>query len=114
MFPRPRGFRLISRLLMDIFRQFYQYNQLNRCTLSSATNTSILSLYLYIHGRFNGLLCLSLSFVLNYIVTWVLYQVGHRRVNAVKVPPAVPHWIPFLGSALEFAFNGRNFVASST
>ncbi len=63
---------------------------------------------------FLGLLCLSLSFLLNYIVTWILYQIGHRRAHAVKVPPTVPHLIPFLGNALDFGFDALNFIAIST
>ena len=59
-------------------------------------------------------LALSISpFVATYIWTLVLYQVNTRKVQTVKTPPIIPHAIPCLGSALEFAYNGLKLFTFS-
>lgn len=57
---------------------------------------------------------LSIPFTFNFVATWLFYNTSNLRKKAVKNPPTIPHWIPYIGSSLDLAFNALNFVKSST
>ena len=70
--------------------------------------------FLNFHKVVVTMLFLSVPFIFNYIATWLFFWVSHLSKKAVKVPPAAPYMVPFLGSTYHFAFNGLNFVRNAT
>lgn len=61
-----------------------------------------------------SILLLSAPFIFNYIATWLVFWISHLSKKALKVPPATPYMVPFLGSTYRFAFEGLNFVRDAT
>ena len=61
-----------------------------------------------------SLFVLSIPFIFNYIATWLFFQIRHWSKKSAKVPPTIPHLIPFLGSSLDLGLNALNFVKYST
>lgn len=68
----------------------------------------------YLRPVLVSVLVLSIPFIFNYVATWLFFQIRHWSNEAVKNPPTIPHWIPFIGSSLDLSFNALNFVKSST
>lgn len=57
-----------------------------------------------------GVFVLSIPFIFNYVATWLFFQVRHWSKEAAKIPPTIPHLVPWIGSSLSLAFNAFGFV----
>lgn len=76
---------------------------------------AMLSTYIdYLPPVIVSIFVLSIPFTFNYIATWLFFQISHWSNDAVKNPPTIPHWIPFIGSSVDLSFSALNFVKSST
>ncbi|KAK4183911.1 cytochrome P450 [Podospora australis] len=57
-------------------------------------------------------------FILNYAIVLILYRRAYRppdsEKDAPQCPPIYPHFVPFLGSAISFAFDGVNLIKKAT
>lgn len=68
----------------------------------------------YIRPVLVSLFVISIPFLFNFVATWLFFQIQSWSKKAARIPPTIPHSIPFLGSSLDFGFNPLNFVKSST
>ena len=53
----------------------------------------------------------TLPFIVTYIFT-LLGNKGYRDGSAVREPPRVPYWIPFVGNTVGFAYDTERFLSS--
>ena len=68
----------------------------------------------YLRPALVTIFALSIPFIFNYVATWLFFQITHWSKEAAKIPPTIPHLIPFIGSSFDLGFNALNFVKSST
>lgn len=68
----------------------------------------------YLRPALVSILVVSIPFIFNFVATWLFFQIRNWRKGPVKNPPTIPHWIPFIGSSLDLAFNALKFIKSST
>ena len=57
---------------------------------------------------------LSIPFIVNYFIIWVIFQYTHLVKQIGKVPPTLPHLVPLLGSTLSFVWGGTSFGKYAT
>lgn len=57
------------------------------------------------------LVLVTLPFLVTYIFT-LLGNKGYGDGSAVREPPRVPYWIPFVGNTIGFAYDTERFLSS--
>ena len=68
----------------------------------------------YLRPTISFIFILAIPFIFNYVATWLFFKIRLLSKKVKRIPPTIPHFIPFIGSSLELGLSPLKFVNSST